>query len=71
MKTIPNWTYQTLVLVVNVSFVLTVLHLFSVIELPRVVQGYMAGFSIAFMLVLVGHVQVRRAKKATLPSNAR
>lgn len=71
MKTIPNWTYRTLIFIVNASFVLTVLHLFSVIELPRVVQGYMAGFSIALMLVIVGHVQVRRAKKATLPSNDR
>ena len=72
MKTIPNWTYQTLVLVVNVSFVLTVLHLFGVIELPKMAQGYMAGFSLAFMLVLIGYVQVRRAKRAALPrSNAR
>lgn len=71
MKAIPNWTYRTLIFIVNASFVLTVLHLFSVIELPRVVQGYMAGFSIALMLVIVGHVQVRRAKKATLPSNDR
>lgn len=67
MKAIPNGTYNTLTTIMNVCFAITVLHLFNVIELPEAAQHYMAGYSVAFILVVFGTFRARRTKKAPLP----